>query len=298
MAATLNKVNVIIPTTCETRRWASLKRAISSVLSQENTFAELIVVVNGVRYNHECYEELSAMQNVSVAYQAEGSAPRAARLGRSLVTAPTFAFLDDDDEYLPDALSRRLEPLLADETLDYVASNGYRRIGDRDDLLLTDAEAIRRDPLRALASQNWLASCGGLYRSSSIPIEYFDEEATYFEWTLLAYKLASRLKMAFVEVPTFRIYDSPGSLSKSTAYREAEAVVLAKIASLGLPSDVKRLVQGKIGRRYHDLSNYSLMQGDYAAAWRYHLTSLRYRRGWEYLLYSRKLLPFYASKSH
>jgi glycosyltransferase involved in cell wall biosynthesis len=292
MVATLNSVDVIIPTTCETHRWKSLKRAISSVLSQDNTDAEVIVVVNGVRYNPECYEEIVAMQNVTVAYQKEGSAPRAARLGRSLVTAPAFAFLDDDDEYLPDALKHRLEPLLEDESLDYVASNGYRRIGGRDDLILRDVENIRRDPLRALTVQNWLASCGGLYRSGSVSIEYFDEEATYFEWTLLAYKLASKLKMAFVDVPTYRIYDSPGSLSKSTAYQEAEVAVLGKIASLGLPSDVKREVQEKIGRRYHDLANYSLMQGDRAAAWRYHLTSLHYPRGWEYLLYSRKLLAF------
>jgi hypothetical protein len=69
---------------------------------------------------------------------------------------------------------------------------------------LSRSAPVRLTPLRALKVQNWLASCGGLYRSRSVSIEYFDEEATYFEWTLLAYKLASKLKMAFVDVPAYR----------------------------------------------------------------------------------------------
>jgi glycosyltransferase involved in cell wall biosynthesis len=288
----LDSVNVIIPTTCEASRWISLKRAILSVTTQENANADVIVVVNGDRFDPMCYDELCAMKNLTVVYQSEGSLPRALRLGRSLVTASTFAFLDDDDEYLPGALLHRLKPLLAVRTLDFVASNGYRYIGSHDRPLLANVDAVRHDPIRALLSENWLASCGGLFRTSSVLLEHFDGETRYLEWTYLAYKLASTLQMTFVDVPTFRIYDSPGSLSKSTAYQEAEAAVLAKIARLELPTDVKRSIRAKIGRRFHDLANHSLMRGDYAAAWRYHLTSLRYPKGWEYLLYSRKLLPF------
>lgn len=208
--ATLNRTGVIIPTTCEARRWTSLKRAIASALSQENTDAEVIVVVNGTRFDPVCYEELRNMPGLTVAYQKEGSLPLAQQFGRVQVTAPFFSFLDDDDEYLPGALKHRLRPLLADKTVDFVASNGYRVLGDRDHIALTNIDAIRRDPLLALSVENWLVSCGSLFRSCSVSAEYFDGKTAYFEWTLLAYKLASTLKMAFVDVPTFRIHDSPG----------------------------------------------------------------------------------------
>lgn len=288
----MNRISVIIPTTCETGRRGSLKRAIASVAAQERVSVELIVVVNGLRFDPECYEELRSMPGLNVAYLEEGSLPLAVKHGRSLATAPYFSFLDDDDEYLPDALWRRLQPLLSDEAIDYVVSNGYSCIEGRDRQAVINVEAVRNDPLRALLKENWLASCGGLYRSSRVSTGYFDGKTRYLEWTLLAYKLASTRKMVFVDEPTYRIHDSLGSLSKSEAFREAEIGVLAQILTLDLPADIKVGLRVKIGRAYHSLSNHYRRQGDFRRAWRCHLASLRHPEGFRYLTYSRRLLPF------
>lgn len=288
----MNRISVIIPTTCEARRWDSLKRAISSVTLQENVDVEVIVVVNGTRFDPGCYEELRNMPGLSVVYLEEGNLPRAVKYARSLVTTPFFAFLDDDDEYLPGALWRRLQPLLADETVGYVAANGYSHVDGRDEQAVTNVEAVQRDPLRALLRENWLASCGGLYRSSSVSSDYFDGKTRYLEWTLLAYKLASSMRMVFVDEPTYRIHDSPDSLSKSEAFREAEIGVLNQILALELPADVKNGLRIKMGRAYHSLSNHYRRQGDLKRAWSCHLTSLRYPEGLRYVTYTRRLLPF------
>lgn len=288
----MNRISVIIPTTCETGRWGSLKRAIASAAAQERVSVELIIVVNGLRFDPECYEELRSMPGLNVVYLEEGSLPLALKHGRSLATAPYFAFLDDDDEYLPGALWRRLQPLLSDEAIDYVVSNGYSCKEGRDEQAVTNVEAVRNDPLRALLHENWLASCGGLYRSSRISAGYFDGKTRYLEWTLLAYKLASSRKMVFVDEPTYRIHDSLGSLSKSEAFREAEIGVLAQILTLDLPAAIKAGLRVKIGRAYHGLSNHYRRKGDFRRAWRCHLASLRHPEGFRYLVYSRRLLPF------
>jgi hypothetical protein len=295
--STLPTVSVIIPTTCEARRWESLLRAIDSARDSQGVEVSVIVVVNGKRFDQARLDELRARTDVTVAYREEGSAPLAQRHGRSMVQTGFFAFLDDDDEYLPQALAHRSAPLLADPSLDFVATNGYRRLGTQDRFVVSDAGAVQADPLAALTRENWLASCGGLFRTSSVSIDYFDDPAPFLEWTYLAYRLALDFRMAFVDVPTFRINDTPASLSKSAAYREAELGVLLRIAALPLPPAVMRQVRGKVGRVYHDLSFEARLQGKAARAWGLHVRSLLLPGGWRYLGYSRKLLPFGVPRS-
>jgi glycosyltransferase involved in cell wall biosynthesis len=294
---TLPTVSVIIPTTCEARRWESLQRAIDSARDTEGVEVSVIVVVNGKRFDQACLDELQSRSDIAVAYRDEGSAPLAQRHGRSMVQTEFFAFLDDDDEYLPQALAHRCTPLLADPSLDFVATNGYRRLGTEDRIVVSNAQSVQADPLAALTRENWLASCGGLFRTASVSLDYFDNPAPFLEWTYLAYRLALDFKMAFVDVPTFRINDTPASLSKSAAYREAELSVLLHIAGLPLPRAVGRQVRGKVGRVYHDLSFEARLQGQGARAWLLHARSLLLPGGWRYLGYSRKLLPFGVPRS-
>lgn len=283
-------ISVIIPTTCEARRWDSLQRAIAGILAQEQVDAGLIVVVNGERFAPDCVAQLRAMQGVRVLYQAEGSAPLAQRLGRQTVETDFFCFLDDDDEYLPGALWRRVQPMLASPQIGFTASNGYRLKSGQETLAVQRADAVMANPLAALSSENWLSSCGGLFRSAQVTAKYFDNPAPFYEWTYLAYKLARDFKMAWVAEPTFRIHDTPASLSKSDAFRACEADVLKRILALGLPAPVAREVQEKLGRTYHDLSSDNIALGRRGPAWRYHMISLAHRGGWRYLLYTRKLL--------
>lgn len=283
-------VDVIIPTTCEASRENSLLRAISSVKSQEGVFVSVIVVVNGERFSPALFEMLSARDDINVVYQMEGSLPLALRLGRSLVTAPFFSFLDDDDVYLVDALKCRLGPLLDNNDLGFVATNGYRCSDGVDCSLVSNAAVINSDPMRALLDSNWLASCGGLYRSSVVPLSYFDGCVAYLEWTYLAYSLSCDLKMQFLDTPTFRIFDTPGSLSKHRAYRLSTVNALNSITRLDLPKYIRNALKIKIGGEWHDLSEMMRMENNLSQAWYFHWLSLKSPRGWRFLFYSRKLL--------
>ena len=284
-------VTAIIPTLCEAARRGPLLRAIDSLLKQEGVSVKVVVVVNGDRYDPALVEELRQLRDLHVYSQQEANLPVALRRGRELVDTEFFCFLDDDDVYLPGALQKRLAPLLDDPALDAVVSNGYRTSKGTEELACPDLAAAERDPAGSLTSFNWLASCAGLYRTSSIPPELFDPQARYLEWTYLAYRLALTKRIAFIDEPTYRIHESSDSVSKSEAYRRAGPEVLKKILSFQMDADVRRALQRKYVNILHSLSDYYRERGWYRLAWTYHIRSLAHPMGFfRYLAYTRKLL--------
>lgn len=284
-------VSIIIPTMCELRRKASLLRAIDSVLQQDAGDVEVIVIVNGDRFDPELFAEVKADARLRVYYQQIGNQHAAQRFGRTLVIKDYFAFLDDDDEYLPGALKIRMAPLLEDLTLDMVATNGFRREMADSRYVDEDAASINRDPFATMIRRNWLASCGGLYRSRAIHIDYFDGKTKHFEWTLLAFRiLLANHKVLFVNVPTFRVFDSPESLSKSLDYQRAAAGFIEHLLSFEPPLRIRNALQRRRSAAQHDLSFQFLTLGDRKSAWRFHLKSLIGPGGWRYLAYTRRLL--------
>jgi glycosyltransferase involved in cell wall biosynthesis len=282
------KISVIIPTTCEERRATSLRRAIDSVLSQHGVEVELIVVVNGQRFQPERLEALRSDPALRAVYIETPSPSVACRHGRSIATGEFFAFLDDDDEYLPGALAARLAPLASDPTIDLVVTNGYCAPGDSVQIART--ANIESDPFGAMLEQNWLASCGSLFRRSSCGDELFADLTPYMEWTLLAYRLLlAGKRMKFVDIPTYRINDTPQSASKSREYRLAAAVVIETVLSLPLPPHNRRRLRARLLAARHDLSVMSLEEGRRGTAWALHLQSLAGLSGLRYLSYTRRL---------
>jgi glycosyltransferase involved in cell wall biosynthesis len=287
------ETTIIIPSTCETQRASTLWRALRSLLAQRIP-PRILIVANGSHIDRTLTDAVAREPCVSVTFRQEGNLPAAIRHGRSLVTTPFFGFLDDDDEYLPDALDTRLELLRADPSIDAVATNGCTNIDGVDRVRHEHPEAAAADPLRALIQANWLDSCGGLYRTERVPVDFFDGVTQYYEWTVLGYKLAATRKVVYVNRPTFRVYDSPGSLSKSRGFRTAAPHVLESILSWPeLPVDVKDALRRKIGRTHHALSIMYLSEGDRRSAVKHHLASLASPGGLDFLLYSRRLIPFW-----
>jgi len=118
-----------------------------------------------------------------------------------------------------------------------------------------------------------------------------------YEWTVLGFKLAATRKVVYVNRPTFRVYDSPGSLSKSREFRTAAPRVLeAILSSPDLPADVKEALRKKIGRAHHGLSSMYLAEGDRRSAVKHHLASLASPGGLAFVLYTRKLIPFWPQR--
>lgn len=285
----LPRVAVIIPTLCDAGRRAGLLRAIDTVLTQDSVELETIILVNGDRYDPELLAQLRTDPRLRVVQQQVGSLPAALRNGRMEVTSDYFAFLDDDDEYLPGALRTRVAPMLHDADLDAVATNGYRGTGTES--YVEHPSQINRDPFGAMIRSNWLASCGGLFRSAAIHADYFDGKTKYFEWTLLAFRvLYAHHKVKFIDVPTYRVNDSPGSLSKSLEYQRASAGFIEYLMSMDPPRHIRRELQAKLAAAWHDLSDQFRKTGDRGAAWQCHLRSLIGRGGLKYLPYTRRLM--------
>jgi hypothetical protein len=188
----------------------------------------------------------------------------------------------------------RLQALENDADASAAVTDGFER-RDNVDRPRAVLPAIRStDPLRALLTANWLASCGGLFRSAMITQDYFDGVTPYFEWTLIAFKIAATNRVLLLNSPTYRLHDSPQSLSKSEAYRLSEPEVLRKILGMELPEDVRSALRHRLGRSYHSLSTYCLQQHRLREAWRFHARSMFQPGGWRYASFTARLLAAWA----
>lgn len=288
----LPSVTAIIPTMCHTQRRRSLMEAIDSLISQSGAIVRPLVVVNGRQSDEQIVRDLQARTDTTVVLLPDASLPAARRAGRELVRTEFFCFLDDDDVYLPAAMEHLLAPMVADPTCDVVVGNGYVDCRGRPQAVIEDFASVVAAPVQSLMRLNWLASAAALYRTSSIPADFLDDSIKYYEWTLLAFRIVSeKRKVAFVPAFTYRLNDTPGSLSKTSAFFDAEVKVLRRILELQVEPGVRRALRSKLGRALHVQAERQRAMGDLAAAWRTHIGSMATPDGFRnYILYTRKLL--------
>ena len=83
-------ISVIIATTCEAKRRESLRRAIDSVFTQEGVDVELIIVVNGDRFDAQMLKELKSNPNLKVHYLPEANVSAARKFGKSVASKEFF----------------------------------------------------------------------------------------------------------------------------------------------------------------------------------------------------------------
>lgn len=286
-------VTVIIPTTAEPKREKTLIRAIDSIKSQESVIATILVIVNGDRCEQVFFEKLKKNPALSVHYLETGSAPKAVAFGRSLVVSPYFSILDDDDEYLPHALKCRLSYF--NDSIDVVVSSGYRDLeGERMDLLsLEKRETARIHPIKSLfyKKNNWLTSAGGLFRTQTVGIEYFEKHTAYYEWSYLAVRLSLERTVSITDEQDHVIHYSQDSLSKSEDFMHGEIDYFNEVKKLELPESVKKIINQNSSAAFHVLAEHYLKKSDMKNAWRAHLSSMRNMNSFlRYALFSRKFL--------
>ncbi|MBU6995347.1 glycosyltransferase family 2 protein [Ferrovum myxofaciens] len=284
-------ITVIIPTLCESSRRNLLLRAIESIQVQEQS-VQILVVVNGQRFDSNLLETLKARSDIDVLQIFEGSSPKAQLIGRRHVSSEYFSFLDDDDEYLPGALDIRLSLLQQDITADLVVTNGFSSKNGNDRLTYSHMSNVKNYPLKALFQENWLASCNHLFRSSGVPTKYFEDPHPYTEWTWLAYRLAlDGKKIIASDVPTFRYNDTPGSLSKSSIFIMSSITLYGRMLSLNPKSDIVKIIRKRLCNAWHNVSVFELKSGHRTKAILAHLRSLTcHWSGLKFTSYTRHLL--------
>ena len=287
----LPRIDVLIVTLCTRERAAALRRAIETALSQEGVRPRVIVVVNGTRYDATLFDALWRTPGVRVHYQREASIFLARRCARERVSAPWFGFLDDDDHLLPGALRARVAALACDPAAAAVVTNGYLANGDVDEPVLRGVAEIRRDPLLCLMRSNWLATASALFRTASVPAEFFDATIRSNDMTYLAFRVALAGRVLFLDEPTYRKTYSPDSISLTEEWALPALATLTKMLTFEMPAPVRRSLRRKWVRAAHEISNIHRRRGEARDAWRYHLRSLREPWGmFAYALYTRYLL--------
>jgi hypothetical protein len=286
-----NIVTVIVPTLAEKNRELQLKRCITSIRNSSKINILIITVINGNRFDQELCRWLQKQPDILFDYQSTPSSPLAQLRGRQLVKTPYFAFIDDDDEFLPGAIDARMAKMEANPKIDIVVTNGFRHGSGKEDIAYIDMENISNDPLAALFNYAWLHNCNNLFRTDTIPDTFFSDTHPYAEWTWLAFKLAMQRKnVDILNDPTFRYYDTPNSLSKSDAYTETFLGLYRKMLSLSPPANITRLIRKRISADWHSRSNHALQKGLLLKAFICHWHSLFELGGLQYLSYSRHLL--------
>lgn len=282
-------VDVLVRTTCEGSRRKSLQRAVASVVSQRGVAARPVVVVAGAQPGS--LPRLAARNGIRVhRLGTEASPGRALTIARGLVDAPFFAFLDDDDELLPDALATRVAILRAEPSVQVVVTTGYVARGNVRRVHIGDIGRHQGDPLRGIVERCWLASCGGLFRTDAVPQAMFDALPDLCEWTCVAFRLAmASCSIRFVDRPTYVVHDSAGSLSKSDAFVEASLRVLDAMRSAPLSAADRRHLAYKYRATLHTAAERCRRAGNVGRAWRYHLRSLQPPGTLRYAAYTRKL---------
>jgi hypothetical protein len=291
----LDSVTVIICTLAHPSRVKSIWQGVESVLCQEDIRCVPLIIVNGSHYDPDLRSSLERDKRIRVHYLEHPSFPNAIIEGRRRVDTKFYCFLDDDDILLERSVFNRIRRFYQDDSPDVVIGNGYKCDDSRCDLGFpndTDAIALlESDPFGHLLKSNWLASCAGLYKTDSVDISYFDDYVVYYEWTYLAFRLALGKKIGFIGEPTYKVFNSAGSISKTDAYVEGQLGLIEKVKQLNIVDRKTRLLIDQFCRqRYHDLSNHYRLQKDSVNAWRCHLRSLNHSSGLKFLSYSRHLL--------
>ena len=126
--STVPKVSVIIPSY---QRQATIARAINSVLIQNYEALEVIVVDDGSQ--DETGAIVTALSEsdhrIRYHYQPNGGPASARNQGVSLAQAEYLAFLDADDEWLPDKLAAQIEILDRCVNIDVVFTDSRVNMG-------------------------------------------------------------------------------------------------------------------------------------------------------------------------
>jgi hypothetical protein len=283
-------VCVLIPTLATPERSALLLRAIGSIRAQAPTRPRIIVIVNGPQADATLLRNLQELPDLRVLRIAEASMPQALAAGRSVVDTEFFAELDDDDELMPGALAVRARRMAESDRPDAVITNTVVRGDGAETLVIDDIAAIRRDPLGTLLARNWLAPGAAMFRSESVPVEFFREMPRFLEWTYLGLVLARTSRLAFVAEPTAVHYvGHPFSVDRSRECLLGRPQAFARLLALDLPARARRSLRVKRGAAYHQAAATWLAEGRPGQAWQAHLRSLGSPAGWRYLLYTRRL---------
>lgn len=192
-------MSVIIPTY---NRPDSLKRAITSVFKQEYRNFEILVIDDTP--GNESEKIVNAFPQHRIRYcKGQGEGISSARnLGIRLSTGEYVAFLDDDDEWLPNKLNRQMGMLaVGDKSVGVIHSNCY--VDNGSTVRLAHKESMSDRSHQDLLGDNFVKNSTGIVKRDCFnTVGYFDEELPYAEDWDLYIRISKRFRFVYLFEPT------------------------------------------------------------------------------------------------
>jgi len=207
------KVSVIIPTY---NRADLLPRAIDSVLNQTFKDFELIIVDDGSTDNtKEIVKEYQKKdERIKYIWQENSGGPaKPKNTGIKNSQGEYIAFLDSDDEWLPEKLEKQLKLLGSSNTLGFVSCNA----------LIIDENNNRKEKYNSPKNKNFVSLLEGnkIWSCSSVIVKkdiferlgFFDENLNFGEDWEMWLRIAKRYNFDFVYEPLIKYYLHQNNIS-------------------------------------------------------------------------------------
>lgn len=209
------KVSVIIPTY---NRAHTLKRAMNSVLQQEDVNLELIVVDDGSTDNTKELVESYSDTRVRYLSCSQNNGPSKARnLGAATAQGVYIAFQDSDDEWSLQKLKKQLQVFdTAQGNIGMVYCSFVKRYSDRE-VTYPPVDVPRQYKSGRIFDTLLFRPLVGtptmlIPRKVWDEMQGFQEELRCFEDWELTMRIAEKYSIAFVDEPLVTVYESTNSL--------------------------------------------------------------------------------------
>ena len=254
--------------------------AIRSVLSQTTGAVECIVVDDGSTDGTRRVLELFG-DDISVLHQVRSGVSAARNLGAQRATGDFVAFLDHDDEWLPDKLERQLAAFGPEDTmvvcaLQVVMADGslgqVKRLGSVNQLvngmLLFDGTPTVSCSSSGLMRRQDFLAMGGFDTSLSMSAD----------WDLMLRVLLEG-GLAYIDEPLVRYRVHAGNMSRHVGLMDADMrrAFAKAFAHPSLDPEVKSRRREAYARLHRMLAGSYRDAGESRRAWRAGLRALRYR---------------------
>ena len=214
-----HQVSVVIPTF---NRCYALQKAIDSVLAQSIVPMEIIVVDDGS--TDDTPSSIASYGNRIRYLRQENAGVSAARnRGVANATSQWIAFLDDDDEYVPEKLETQMEELgRADGAIAHVGNVAFERSGHAETDLFTirgirpeETQEPTDDPLAFVLRGGFFIQCMVVRRDVLVEAGGFREDIFYEDLdACIRLALCGRWKLSHKRlVRVIRRDDDGGNLS-------------------------------------------------------------------------------------
>lgn len=231
------KVSVVIPTY---NRAATIGASIQSVLNQTWQNFELIIVDDGSTDNTRQVVKAFADDRIRyICQEQNGGASHARNTGIKLAECEFVAFLDSDDEWLPEKLEKQMEAMAkAPENVGLVYCRMRVLRGERDAVicppLSMEQKRLEGNLLTQLAVQNVIGTPTVLARKSClVQVDGFDENLRCLEDWDMACRIAEQWAIGFVDEILVDVHDSEGSVTyNAKGYMEARCHLIARYDKL------------------------------------------------------------------